>query len=77
MLFGEIIAAYCENYTEYKITVCKQNVELYYVRTCGTYSNHWALKGKMADMPRQSSEHGSFLLYENQERSPSNQTRDR
>jgi hypothetical protein len=26
-------------------THCGQNVEFLHVKSCGTYSNHWALKG--------------------------------
>jgi hypothetical protein len=32
MLFGEIIAVYCENYTERINTLCGQNTELYYLK---------------------------------------------
>jgi hypothetical protein len=45
MLFREELAVYCENHMEHNNTLCGQNVEFYYVKSCGTYSNHWALKG--------------------------------
>jgi hypothetical protein len=44
MLFGETVAVHWENYTEHTNTLCGQNAELYYVKECGTYSNHWTLK---------------------------------
>jgi hypothetical protein len=43
MLFGEIVAVYCENHTEHTYTVSGQNAE--YVKAGGTYSNHRALEG--------------------------------
>jgi hypothetical protein len=45
MLFGETVAVYCENHTEHTDTLCGQNVEFWYVKAGGTYSDHWALKG--------------------------------
>jgi hypothetical protein len=45
MLFGETVAVYYENHTEHTDTLCGQNVEFWYVKAGGTYSNHWALKG--------------------------------
>jgi hypothetical protein len=45
MLFREELAVYCENHMEHNNTPCGQNVEFYYVKSCGTYSIHWALKG--------------------------------
>jgi hypothetical protein len=45
MLFSETVAVYCENHTEHTNTLCGQNAEFCYVEVCGTYSNHWALKG--------------------------------
>jgi hypothetical protein len=45
MLFREIIAVYCENHMEHNNTLCGQNFEFKYVKSCGTYSNHWALNG--------------------------------
>jgi hypothetical protein len=45
MLFGELIAVYCENHKEHTKTLCGQNAEFWYVKAGGTYSNHWALKG--------------------------------
>jgi hypothetical protein len=44
MLFREMKAVYCENQTEHTDTICGQNAEFYYVKACGTYSNHWNLK---------------------------------
>jgi hypothetical protein len=38
MLFGETVAVYCENHMEHTNTLCGQNEELVYVKTCGTYS---------------------------------------
>jgi hypothetical protein len=43
MLFGEIVAVYCENHTEHTDTLCGQNAE--FVKAGGTYRNHWGLKG--------------------------------
>jgi hypothetical protein len=43
MLFGETVAVYCENHTEH--TDCGQIAEFWYVKSGGTYSNLWALKG--------------------------------
>jgi hypothetical protein len=40
MLFGETVAVYCENHTEYTDTLCGQNAEFWCVKTSGTYSNH-------------------------------------
>jgi hypothetical protein len=45
MLLGETVAVYCENHTEHTDTLCGQNAVLWYVKACGTYSEHWALKG--------------------------------
>jgi hypothetical protein len=39
LLFKEIIAVYCENYTKHKNTPCGQNAEFDYAKTRGTYSN--------------------------------------
>jgi hypothetical protein len=44
MLFGEIIAVYCENHTTHANTLFREAPELY-VKAGGTYNNHWALKG--------------------------------
>jgi hypothetical protein len=32
MLFGETVAVYCENHTEYTDTLCGQNAEFWYVK---------------------------------------------
>jgi hypothetical protein len=45
MLFGETVAVYCENRKEHTNTLCKQYAEILFVKTRGTCSNHWALKG--------------------------------
>jgi hypothetical protein len=45
MLFQETVAVYCENRTEQTNALCGQNAEFWYVKTGGTYSDHWALKG--------------------------------
>jgi hypothetical protein len=45
MLFREELAVYYENHTEHNNTLCVQNVEFWYVKVGGTYSDHWALKG--------------------------------
>ena len=45
MLYREIIAVFSQIHTKYKKTVCGQNIELLNVKTGGTYSDHWALKG--------------------------------
>jgi hypothetical protein len=49
MLFGETVAVYCENHTEHTDTLCGQNVEFWYVKAGGTYSDHWALKVNIND----------------------------
>jgi hypothetical protein len=46
MWFREIIAAYYENHTKPVNTLCEQNAELLTIKVGGTYSYHWALKGK-------------------------------
>jgi hypothetical protein len=46
MLFRETVAVYCESDTKHKNTLCGQNVEFYYIKADGTYSNHWALKSE-------------------------------
>jgi hypothetical protein len=40
MLFGETVAVYCENHTEHRDTLCGQNVEVWYAKAGGMYSNH-------------------------------------
>jgi hypothetical protein len=40
MLFGEIVAVYCENHKEHTNTLCGQNAEFWYVKAGGTYTNH-------------------------------------
>jgi hypothetical protein len=40
MLFREELAVYCENHMEHNNTLGGQTV-----KSCGTYSIHWALKG--------------------------------
>jgi hypothetical protein len=45
MLFREMVAVYCENLMKHTNTVFWENPELRYVKACGTYNNHWALKG--------------------------------
>jgi hypothetical protein len=45
MLYREIMAVYCEIHTKHINTVCGQNVELLNVTLCGTYSDHWTVKG--------------------------------
>jgi len=46
MLYREIIAVCSQIRTKHTNTLCGQNVELLNVKLGGTYSNHWALKGK-------------------------------
>ena len=45
MLYREIIAVCSEIHTKHINTLCGQNVELLNVKTAGTYSDHWAVKG--------------------------------
>ena len=45
MLYGEIIAVYSESQTQHINTMCGQNAALINVKTSGTCSNHWAVKG--------------------------------
>jgi hypothetical protein len=44
MLFRETVAVYFESHTKHTDTLCEQNVGFYYIKTGGTYSNHWDLK---------------------------------
>ena len=43
MLYKEMIAVCSQIHIKYINTLCGQNVELFKVKTGGTYSNHWAL----------------------------------
>jgi hypothetical protein len=43
MLFGEIIAVYCENHTEHINTLCGQNAEFLNFKAIGRYSYHCRL----------------------------------
>ena len=45
MLYTEIIAVCSEIHAKHINTLCGQNVEFVYVKSDGTCSNHWALKG--------------------------------
>jgi hypothetical protein len=45
MLLGETVAVNCENNTEHTDALCGQNAKFWYVKSGGTYSNHWALRG--------------------------------
>jgi hypothetical protein len=45
MLFGEIIAVYCEIHMEHINAMRGQSAGFYYDKVGGTYSNHSALKG--------------------------------
>jgi hypothetical protein len=46
MLFRDITAVSFENHVKHTNILCGQDAEVYqYVKACGTYSNHWALKG--------------------------------
>ena len=45
MLYREIIAVCSQIQTKHINTLCGQNVELVNVKTGGTNSDHWALKG--------------------------------
>ena len=46
MLYREIIAVFSDIHTkQHKYSVCVQKVELLIVKSGGTYSNHWAVKG--------------------------------
>jgi hypothetical protein len=40
MLFRETVAVYFENHMKHNNTLCGQNVEFQYVKSCGTYSIH-------------------------------------
>ena len=48
MLYREIIAVSSQIHTKHINILCRQKVELLKVKTGGTYSNHWALKGKIS-----------------------------
>jgi len=45
MLYREIIAVSSQIHTKHINTLCEQKVESLNVKTDGTYSKHWALKG--------------------------------
>jgi hypothetical protein len=45
MLFREMVAVYCEIQMKHTSTLFWEYPELRYVKVCGTYKNHWALKG--------------------------------
>ena len=45
MLYGEIMAVCSEIHTKHINTLCGQEVEFVKVKTGGTYSDHWAVKG--------------------------------
>ena len=45
MMYREIIAVCSQINTKHTNTLCGQNVELLNVKSDGTYSNHWAVKG--------------------------------
>jgi hypothetical protein len=50
MLYREIMAVYSEIHTKHINTLCGQNVEFVNVKPGGTYSNHWALEGFIAQI---------------------------
>jgi hypothetical protein len=43
MLFRETVAVYCEYSMEHTDTSCCHDIEFYYDKECGTYSNHLGL----------------------------------
>jgi len=47
-VYKDVIVVWPQNHTKYipLSTLCGQNVEFLTVKRGGTYSNHWALKGK-------------------------------
>jgi hypothetical protein len=45
-VWGEIIAVCSEIHTERTNAQCGQKVEFVNVKSGGTYSNHWALRGR-------------------------------
>ena len=45
MLYREIIAVCSQIHTKHINTLCGQNVESVIAKPCGTYSDHWALRG--------------------------------
>ena len=45
MLYRETMTVCSEIHTKHINTLCGQNVELLNVKLCGTYSDHWAVKG--------------------------------
>jgi hypothetical protein len=49
MLYREIIAVCSEIHTKHINTQCGQNVELFKIRRCGMYINHWVLKCKITN----------------------------
>jgi len=48
ILFGEIIAVYCDTNTKLVTTICGQNAQIWNVKVGGTYSYHLVLKGWIA-----------------------------
>jgi len=47
MLYREVIAVRSEINTKHITTPCGQDVEFSYVKSGGTYSDHWDLKGNI------------------------------
>ena len=45
MLYREIMVVCTEIHTKHTNTVCGQNVQLLNVKSGGTYSDRWAVKG--------------------------------
>jgi tryptophanase len=58
MLCREIIAVCFQIHTKHINTLCGQNVELLNVKRGGTYSDHWATKGKISVIKT-----SQFMLY--------------
>jgi len=48
MLYTEIVAVSSQIHTKHINTLCGQNTEFLNVTASGTYSDHWALEGKMS-----------------------------
>jgi hypothetical protein len=44
MLFREDIAVYCDSHAIHTNTLCGQNIEQWYFKAGGAFSNQWILK---------------------------------
>jgi hypothetical protein len=57
MLYRKINVVCSQTHTKHINTLCGQNVELLNVKPGGTYSDHWALKGRIKSNIRDASQY--------------------